>query len=323
VHLYDWIVLGVVAAFVIRGWRRGFVREAIEVAVLVVGAVVVFRLAPVIGTILAGMANVPYEAARLAGGGVLFLVLIIGGALLSRVIAGAIKIVPGVTLLNRLGGSLVGFAYAALIVILGTTLLATIPVSESARDTIEARIVESEVGSEILDSDGDTQQIIASLSGESIFGAVIAVRQAVGDRLAAGTIPVPFPSVDRSELSSEPPLAEDVFGDVNRYRIEQGLAPLVFSADLAPIAESRAIRVYQSGVLALDDRLDADLLAAGVPGTIHADMVVIAASGEGSSEALLQTASYTETLRDPAYRKAAVGVIDGPYGLITVVILSA
>ena len=197
-YLYDWIVLGVAAAFVIRGWRRGLVREAVEVAVLVVGAVVVFRLAPVIGTILAGMANVPYEAAKLVGGAVLFLVLIIGGALVSRVIAGAIKIVPGATMLNRLGGALIGFVYAAVIVILATTLLAAAPISEGARASIEERILESQIGSELVDPTGETQKIIASFSGEEIFGSVIAVRQAVGERLAAGTLEGGYSSAERN-----------------------------------------------------------------------------------------------------------------------------
>jgi uncharacterized membrane protein required for colicin V production len=323
VYLYDWIVLGIAAAFVVRGWRRGLVREAVEVAVLVGGAVVVFRLAPAVGTILAGMANVPYEAARLAGGVVLFFALIIGGALVSRVIAGALKIMPGATALNRLGGSLIGFAYAAVVVVLATTLLAVAPLSEGVRASIEERMLESRVGSELLEADGEVQQIVASLSGESIFGSVIAVRQAVGDRLAAGTIPVPFPSVDRSDLSSKPAIADDIFDALNVHRIQQGLLPLAFSADLAPIAESRALRVYLSGVLALDDRLAADLSGAAVPGTIHTDMVVIAASGDGASEAILDAAGYSDKLEDSVYRTAAVGVIDGPYGLITVVVLAA
>jgi uncharacterized membrane protein required for colicin V production len=321
-YLYDWIVLGIAAVFAVRGWRRGLVREAVEVAVLVLGAVVVFRLAPVIGTILAGMANVPYEVARLAGGAVLFFVLIIGGALLSKVIATAIKIVPGATTVNRLGGSFIGLVYAAIIVILATTLLAVVPLSEGTRDSIEARMIESRIGSELLDPAGETQLLIASVSGESIFGSVIAVRQAVGSRLAAGTIPVPFPSAERPDLSSEPSIADEVLDALNQRRIGNGMVPLAFSSDLAPIAESRAIRVYQSGVLSLDDRLDADLAAAGVPGTIHTDMVVIAASGEGASEAILETATYADAIDDSSYRKAAVGVIDGPYGLITVVILT-
>jgi hypothetical protein len=51
-------------------------------------------------------------------------------------------------------------------------------------------------------------------------------------------------------------------------------------------------------------------------------MVVISASGDGAAEALMQTTSYTDIFRDSTYRKAAVGVIDGPYGLITVVVLA-
>lgn len=321
-YLYDWVVLGFLAVFVVRGWRRGLVREAIEVAVLVVGAVFVFRLSPVIGTILSGMANVPFEVARLAGGSMLFLLLVVGGALISRAITGAMKIVPGASTLNRLGGSIVGFAYAAVIVALATTLLAVAPISETARESIEARMLESRVGAELLDPGGSTQQVISSLSGETIFGTVIAVRQAVGDRLAAGTIPVPFPSADRSEISPQPAIADDVFDAVNRYRIEQGLVPFTFSADLALISETRAVKVYRSGVLTLDDRLTAELSAAGVPGTIHTDMVVIAATGDGVAEALFQASAYAATITDPAYHRAGVGVVEGPHGLIAVMVVA-
>ena len=76
--IYDVIVAVVVAALVVRGWMRGVLREALEFAVLLVGAFLVFRLSPVVGSVIAGMANIPFEVARIVAGMFLFLVLVVG-----------------------------------------------------------------------------------------------------------------------------------------------------------------------------------------------------------------------------------------------------
>ena len=74
---YDWAVIAIAVAFLIRGWRRGAIREAIDIALLLFGTIVVFRLSPMIGSIVSGMANVPYEVGRVVGGGLIFLVLVV------------------------------------------------------------------------------------------------------------------------------------------------------------------------------------------------------------------------------------------------------
>ena len=132
--IYDLIVAAIAIALVVRGWMRGVLREALEVAVLVVGVFLVFRLSPVVGSIFAGMANIPYEVARIAAGTFLFFVLVVGGALVARVVSTALKLVPGATFLNRIGGAAVGAGYAALVVILGTTVLSAAHLSEGLRE---------------------------------------------------------------------------------------------------------------------------------------------------------------------------------------------
>jgi hypothetical protein len=80
--------------------------------------------------------------------------------------------------------------------------------------------------------------------------------------------------------------------------------------------------VYHSGTLALDPGLGTALEAQGVPGTINTEMVVLAASTDGVAEAFVGASAYRDAIFETQYRKAGIGVIDGPYGLLAVLVLS-
>ena len=320
--IYDLIVAAVVAALVVRGWFRGFLREALEIAVLVVGMFVVFRLSPVVGSVLAGMANIPYEVARIVSGVILFFVLVIGGALVTRVLSTTLKLVPGATFINRLGGALVGFGYAALVVVLATTLISAAPLSDGMRSSVDDSVGASAVGRRVVEPGGAIQQTVSMVSGERVFATVIALQETVGARLAAGTLPIPLPDVGDASLPPSQLAAQQVFDSLNRARIDEGLDPFGWSADLAVVAVTRADDVYRSGVLALDADLAASLRAQGVPGTVNTEMVVLAASTEGISEAFTGASAYRDAILDRQYRKAGIGIIDGPYGYMAVQVLS-
>lgn len=321
-QIYDWIVLGLFAALIVRGWRRGLIREVVELGVLVVGTVVVFRFSPVLGSIVTGMANVPYEVGRIIGGVVMFVALVVGGALIARVVATALKVVPGATTLNRLGGAAVGGAYALVIVVLATTLVSVAPIPDTMRKAIDSSIDSSLVGAWIVSPGGVVQGSVSSISGEGIFSSVIAVRDAVGDRLAAGTLPIPLPGITDDPLMPSQVAAQAVFDEINRHRISSGVDPLAWSPDLAIVAVARANQVYRSGLLSLDGGLPEALAAQGIPGTIHGEMVAMAATPQGLAEALSSAAAYEVLITDPAFRLSGVGVIEGPYGLIAVQVVS-
>ena len=320
--IYDIIVAAIVAALVIRGWMRGVLREALELAVLLVGVFLVFRLSPVVGSVIAGMANIPFEVARIVAGMILFLVLVVGGAVVARLISTALKLVPGATFVNRLGGAIVGAGYAALVVVLGTTLISAAPVSDGIRSTIDDSVGASAIGDRVTDPGGLIQQSVSSVSGEQVFSAVIALQETVGARLVAGTLPIPLPDVDELTLPRSPAAAEQVFDSLNRERITEGLDPLGWSGELATVVVSRADKVYRSGTLALDSELGAALKAQGIPGTIHEELVVLAASTEGVSEAIIGASAYRDAILDQQYRKAGIGIVEGPYGLLAVQVLS-
>jgi membrane protein required for colicin V production len=322
VTIYDWAVIAIVAVSAIRGWRRGLVREAIDVALILVGTLVAFRLSPAVGTVVAGMANVPYEVGRVVAGVVIFAVLVVGSIVLGRVVSTALKVAPGATTLNRLGGSVIGIAYAAIVVVLATSIAAAVPLPADTRGTVDEAIGASAIGSTVVDPTGPIQPSLTVASGAAVVTSVIAVRDAIGDRLVAGTIPVPFPAAERSDLAPSQVKAQAVFDELNLHRISSGADPLAWSSDLAVVAMSRATDVYLSGLLSLEDDLPDALRAGGVPGTIADDLVVLAATPDGVVEAIIDAPAYEAVVVDRIYRKAGIGVVDGPYGLVAVQVVS-
>ena len=217
---------------------------------------------------------------------------------------------------------MVGAGYAVLVVALGTTLLSAAPLPERLKATADDSVRASAVGRRILEPSGVIQQTVASISGERVFSTVIALQESVGARLMAGTLPIPFPDVGESSLPPSQVAAQQVFDLLNRTRIAEGLDPLGWSGDLAVVAVTRATDVYRSGTLALDAGLSASLTAQGIPGTINTEMVVLAASPDGVAEAFNGASDYRGAILDSRYRKAGIGIIDGPYGLMAVQVLS-
>ena len=321
-QIYDWVVIAIAGALAFRGWRRGLVREAVELAVLLAGTVFVFRMSPAVGAVLSGMANIPPEVARIIGGLVILIVLLVGSFFVSRIVAVALKIVPGATTLNRIGGAITGIGYALLTVVVATTLLSAAPLPSSLRGPFASSVEESVIGAQIVEPDGVVQTWFSAVSGEEVFGAVIAVRDAVGDRLMAGTLPIPLPSVGDAAIVPSQAAAQVVFDELNAERITAGVDPVAWSPDLAIVSVARATAVYRSGFLRLDSGLGDALEAEGVPGTITSEMVAIAATPDGLAEAFTSATTYRSMTADPAFRKAGIGVVDGPYGLIAVVVLT-
>lgn len=322
-NIYDWVVVAVVLAFAVRGWFRGFVRELVDVAILVAGTALLFRLSAAVGTILSAMANIPYEAARVAAGTIMLVVLFVGATLVANLVTGSLRILPGATVLNHLGGAGAGVVYAGVAVVLVTTVLGVSPMPAGVRTSLDEAIGTSTIGRTVTDPGGRVQMLLGTASGESLFATVLAVRQTIGDRLGAGTIPLPLPSVDRSELVSAENEAMIVLDELNVARVAAGENPLAWSPELSVVATNRAKRVYQSGHLSLDDRLASDLTGASVPGTINSEGVVIAASPSGIAEAILSTPPYREAIENPDHRKVGIGVVNGPYGRVAVFIASA
>src|SRR5919106_1528090 len=148
--MIDFVLGLVLAGMLVRGWLRGFVREALDLVGLIVGLWLAFRLSAPLGDFLTDSFGVGPEAARI-GGGILLFVLF--GALLSVAAHYLSKVMnlPGLSLVNRVGGAAVAVGWGILIVLILVSLIEVLPISTEWRDDIgESNVVQLIAGEDAL-----------------------------------------------------------------------------------------------------------------------------------------------------------------------------
>jgi membrane protein required for colicin V production len=307
----DLVALAVLVLLVIRGWVRGMVREAIDVGTLIVGAVLAFRLAPMAGRFLAGLFGLTPDLALLIGGTVLFVGIAIGAAIVGSVINGSIKHLPGLSTLNRIGGAALGVVYAAILTIIAVTLMSAAPLPTAVADQVE----DSRVVAYVIRPEGLGQRAIGVATGDRALQSMIWIRGVVDGwvidpRITNVTLPEDSTA---GGVHASTAAATSLFETINADRAGVGVDPLVWSDRMGLVAVTRATAVYRTGsfvaAIPVTERLD----AVGVEYTVADEYLVLAPTIEGLADAT-----------DPGigFVNAGIGVVEGPYGLIAVVVLT-
>jgi len=308
-------ILGVYfAGLAVRGWRRGLVREAINLGVLLVGAVTALRMARPIGDFLTDRFGWIPETAVLSGGAGLFVLLAVGGGWLAPIVTRLVRI-AGLTLPNRLGGVGVAALWGLAVVFVLTTLLRGLPLPESVDGTMET--------SRVLRTIEPVQERFIILAGDRVVSSV-AVLESLG---APRWVPVEgdefsIPASDR--LDDVPNEALMILELINRHRLSAGTDPLAWSDGLAAVGRGHAEEMYRTGYLAhnspttgdLADRLQHDDL----PVVEAEEVIALAASGRAAYAAMLDVEEVK--IGSGRFDRAAVVAISGPSGLLVVVVLA-
>jgi membrane protein required for colicin V production len=112
---FDWILLGILALSVVLGAWRGFVREAVALAVWIAAFLVAASFAPAAEARLAGVVDAPAARFPLAFAG-LFVATLVLGTMAGRLLALVVD-ATGLSGLDRLLGSVFGAARGALLLI--------------------------------------------------------------------------------------------------------------------------------------------------------------------------------------------------------------
>ncbi|MEN8234363.1 MAG: CvpA family protein [Actinomycetota bacterium] len=310
--MIDIAVLVLLVALVVRGWVRGFVREAIDVGALIIGAFLAFRLAPTAGSVLHDFFGIAPDMARVIGGAILFLGISVGAGFVGALISKSIKHVPGFPALNRLGGAALGAMYTAVLVVIAVTLIAAAPL----RGVAQAHVDLSTVVAYVSQPNGTAQQAMRALSGDRALQSMIWIRDTVdGWVIDLDTTDVTLPSGEvGSDAHASVAMARDLYEHINSERADAGLDLLTWSEGMSLVAAARALEAYRTGTFAeqtpLAERLDsAEVAAAGAD-----EYLVLAPTVGGLAEAASSGDGFTDV---------GVGVVDGPYGLLAVVIQSS
>ncbi len=318
--MIDFLLGAVIAALLVRGWVRGLVREAIGLAVVLVGTVLAFRLSSAAGAIVASMAGTSADVSRLIGGVAVFLLVSVGGAVAGYVLHRGIRVLPGLPTANRAAGA--GFAGLA------GLLVATVALSAAALMPIpaawEARLETSALAGYLTDPDGAPQAALGVLAGDRVTATALDLQDLFGERrLIGGPQRVALPPADRDEVELESDASLRVYGLVNESRVAAGSDPLTRSEVLDGVAREAAFDVYTTGRFVVDGDVERRVEAAGVPVVTAAQLLGLGISAPSVHEGLVAEPEVAETLEDDSFRRMGVAAVDGPLGLVTVVILAA
>lgn len=322
--MIDFVVGGVLVALVIRGWLRGLLRQALDVAVLVVGVFLAFRLSTPAGALVSAMAGLSPEVSRLVGGIGVFLIVSVGAAVVGHLLHRGVAALPGLSTLNRLGGAAFAALWGLALTTLVVTVLAIVPVPPAVAGSLE----DSSLADALTDPEGAPQQAIGVVGGDRVMRTLLRLEELVGKPriIDDDAAPVHLPPAGSNDLERRARLAEVLFSDLNRERVTAGVAPLAWSDALATLAADHAEDMYLTGNFAhvasaagaLDDRLE----RAGLPFVVAGENLILGATVEGVHQAMLDSPAQIAKATDARFRKVGIAIVEGPLGLMTVQIYS-
>jgi uncharacterized membrane protein required for colicin V production len=317
--IIDVALVLVVALLLLRGWYRGFVREAMDLAGLLLGIVAAFRLGPAVGSVLESMAGISNGAARLIGGIAVLVVVGIGAALLTRLIERHARL-PGLNLINRVGGAGLAMAWGVFLATLMLSLAVIAPMPPAVADQLGS----SAVTRTLTDPDGVPQDVFGGLAGDRIVEALLNLRHVLGTRkvVIEGDEVITFPGIPGDDLEADAGAAREVFDLLNRARVDAGADPVAWSPALAQVAAGHAAEMYLDGYFShvspdtgsVADRLD----AAGITYLVAGENLALAATPEEVHTGLMDSPGHRRNILHEDFGRAGVAVVSGPLGLMAV-----
>lgn len=314
-------VLGLfLAGLLVRGWVRGFVRETLDLVALVVGLWVALRLSGPLGEFLTERFSIAPEVATIGAGIVLFILfgvaMSIAAHFLSRVMS-----LPGLNLINRLGGAAVASLWGIAIILVVVNLARVLP------GGWDARFDESTVAQTIAGPDAVPQQVFEQLAPGGVLASLAAIQDIFGSSrvVPEGNEALAIPPAAPDEVRQVREETSGVLGQVNEHRTNLGLSALGRSVGLDGVAESRALGMYTSGRLSRDyppgGSVATDVAAAGIRLAVVGENLALASSAPAAVDAMLASPTGLSQFAISAYDRTGISVVEGPTGRLVVIVL--
>ena len=314
------LVLGAVFALLaLRGYWRGFVREAMDLAGALAGLILAFRFSYPTGDVLSDVIGASPWSARLISGGLIF----VGVGVIASWIAARLQQVvdvPGLAMSNRVAGAGLAVLWGAVIATVVLSLGLLLPFT-----AVENSIDRSTVASALIDVESPTQRVLALISGDRAVEILLNLSDAVGsDRVTLGegdshTIP----PVSDSDLAVDSGSAGSLLALVNEDRRRAGLEALTWSDELADLGLEQAQTMYRTGRLSHESELgDLATRAAGVEAAVVGENFALAADVADARRGLMDSPAHRDNLLYEGFDSIGIAAVDGPYGVMVVQVFS-
>lgn len=318
--MIDFILGLALAGMLVRGWLRGFVREALDLVGLIVGVWLAFRLSAPLGDFLTDSFGVGPEAGRI-GGGVLLFVLF--GALLSVAAHYLSKMMnlPGLSLVNRVGGATIAVGWGVLIVLILVSLIEVLPISADWHDDIE----ESNVVQLIAGEDALPRRFFQSLAGDNVMTAIASLRELFGSARAVpgGDEVLTIPPAESDEIRQVKSEAERILELLNVDRVSVGSRAVRSVEALTRLAEIHAESLYTNGRLRRMQNCRARLADRSYQVLGCDNGVALAGTAVGGYHGIFETSEGGSMIEAPGFDRAGVAVTEGPTGRLVVIVLAS
>lgn len=315
-NLVDLFLVAFVGLLSYRGYRRGFIREGIEFAAVVLGVWVAVNIYKVPGAVLAFF-RLDRQWSELIGG-----LLVFAAAALAGII-GANKIhdLAGhslITRAHRAGGALLASAWSAFLALFILVLTLVVPAPASLQRSIQHSLV----GETALDSDSAFYTILENSAKSDARNFMFYLRQHFA-MLEKDQRLDPEKCLDvkgSSDIEIDERAESELLDLINKERRRQGLESVAESSRLRDVARGHSADMYQRGYFC-----HTNPEGRTAAGRITEARISFAVAGENLSLAptvwlahrgLMNSPSHRENILKPQFTALGVGVYLGPSGLM-------
>lgn len=317
--MLDFILGLAFAGLIVRGWRRGFVRETMDLVGMLAGIAIGFRLSAPVGEFLADWTGMSAELARLSAGLAIFVAVGLGASLLARYLQRVANL-PGLRMGNKALGSAMALAWGVFLAILVLSVAVALPLPSS----VDNRMKESAIAQQLVDPAGLPQMAFQVVAGDQVLEAVVNLDQLVGlERvIVRQDETLELQAVDRTELERDDEAADLIYELVNTARLDGGLDTLTWSSGLADVARSHGREMYLEGYFGHDSPESGDVsdrvAAAGIPFVLVGENLALAPTARTVHDGLIGSEGHRANILEREFTKIGIGAIRGPLGLMVV-----
>ena len=307
----DYVILGILALFMFRGFLRGFVLTTADILGLVVTIVVAFAGYRPLAALI--VERSPFgEAVALPAA---FIGLVIGAGVLYSVVVRTVLAPLGLVvrsrvlrLVNRWFGILPGLVQGVLVAILLVAGLSLLP-----ENVLLANQEEGSVAPQFRRASSELAPRVREVA--TLVPQIPALNRSAPPTDASDSLDIP----QNLRLRVNAPAENRMLELINRDRKANGLAPLVMDEQSRAVARAHSREMFNLRYFAhesprtgtVGDRLekaDVPFLAAGENLAFQPDV-------ETAHRRLMESPGHRKNLLTPGYKKVGIGILDsGRYG---------
>ena len=314
--MLDLILLALLIVVLFRGYRRGFLREIADLALLVVGAVVAFRTAGASEAFFASWTGTSPLVARALGGFSVFFLIQIGGSFL---VARSLRLLGPVRRVDRVAGAAVGGLWFVFGAVLFVLVASAVPVNR----TFDRWLGESRAVEVIVAEDSFTKKAVSAVVGDRVLESLVNLNQLIGDRqvVIEGDDLIEIPVLDGALISSEN-AANEIFDLLNLARVDAGEDPLAWSSALAEAAAAHSYEMYENGyfshVSPLTGLVSDRVAAIGVPFGLVGENLALSPTAQSVHDGLLASPGHRANMLESRFTRVGISAVEGPLGIMVV-----